>query len=455
MEQESRNCMEPDNGRPRMRISNRFNKLLGCVLVAVLSNVASAQNSITFWNSIAVQTAARGKATPGTTGIFLAYSNLAAFDALNAIHPQFQAYGGIAPAALPGASESAAVAAAVHDVLAHYFPAQAASDPAQSPPFVGLDERYGEYLASLPDSATAISAGVLVGQQAAAELIAQRNNDGIFGVNTYVFQTPGPGVYQPTPPFPYPGAQTPWIANMTPFTMSRPSQFLPDEGPTPLSSQEWADDYNRTKDWGSLTNSLRGPDQTTTGLFWTANPGLAFNSMLADLATRHTLSTLETARLFAMTWTGGADAFIGCMNAKYYFSFWRPVTAIREGDSDGNPDTVEDPNWAPLATTPNHPEYPAAHGCFTGAVSSIVASYFGTPNLTLHVTATYTIPPALGGGTVTATRTYSSTGDLLHDVQMARIYGGMHFHHSIVQGTVLGQKVANQLVNNYFQPTSQ
>jgi hypothetical protein len=426
--------------------------LILAFLAGTLNTIAAAQNAVTFWNSIAVQTAVRGKATAGMSGIFLAYSNLAAFDALNAIHPKFQAYGGIAPAASPDASESAAVAAAVHDVLVHYFPAQAASDPNQTPPLVGLDEIYADYLASLADGATAIAAGVLVGQQAAAELIALRNNDGIFGVNTYVFQTPGPGVYQPTPPFPYPGAQTPWIANMTPFTMSSSSQFLPDEGPTPLSSQDWADDYNRTKDWGSLINSLRDQKQTTIGLFWTANPGSAFNSMLADLATTHALSTLDTARLFAMTWTGAGDAFIGCMNAKYYFNFWRPVTAIHEGDTDANPGTIQDSNWMPLATTPNHPEYPAAHGCVTGAVTGIVAAYFGTPNVTLHVTASYAIPPALGGGTVTATRSYSSTGDLLHEVQAARIYGGMHFHHSIVQGTVLGQRVANQLVKNYFQP---
>lgn len=421
-------------------------------LAGTLNTIAAAQNPVTFWNSIAVQTVVRGKATAGMSGIFLAYSNLAAYDALDAIQPRFQAYGGIAPSASPDASQSAAVAAAIHDVLVHYFPAQAASNPNQTPPFVGLDERYAEYLASLADSSIAISAGVLIGQQAAAALIALRSNDGLVGINTYVFQTPGPGVYQPTPPFPYPGAQTPWIANMTPFTMNSPSQYLPDESPTPLSDQEWADDYNRTKDWGSLTNSLRNQEQTTIGLFWTANPGPAFNSMLTDLSSTHALSPLNTARLFAMTWTGGADAFIGCMNAKYYFNFWRPVTAIREGDTDGNPETVQDPNWAPLATTPNHPEYPAAHGCFTGAVSSIVAAYFGTPNLTLHVTATYTIPLALGGGSVTVTRSYSSTGDLLHEVQAARIYGGMHFHHSVVQGTVLGQKIANQLVNNYFQP---
>jgi len=421
-------------------------------LTALLATAAPAQNAITFWDSIAVQTVLRAKTTPGMTGIFLAYSNIAAFDAVNAIHPRFQAYGGIQPTAAPDASESAAAAAAVHDVLVHYFPAQAASDPNATPPFVGLDEWYADYLASLNESAASINSGVQVGQQAATALLVLRANDGVFGVNTYVFQTPGSGVYQPTPPFPYPGAQTPWIANMTPFAMSSPAQFLPDEGPTPLSTQGWADDYNRTKTLGSLTSTVRTPEQTTIALFWTANPGAAFHSMLTDLVSTRSLNTLDSARLFAMVFTGYGDGIIGCMNAKYHFNFWRPVTAIQEGDTDGNPDTIADPNWAPLATTPTHPEYPAAHGCVTGAVTSVVASYFGAPNVTLHVTVTYAIPAALGGGTQTATRTFSSTQDLLREVQLARIYGGMHFHHSVVQGAVLGQKVAHELVENYFQP---
>lgn len=147
----------------------------------------------------------------------------------------------------------AAVAAAVHEVLVHYFPAQAASNPAATPPFIGLDERYSSYLASLPETPAEISEGVALGQQAAAALIALREGDGIFGVSTYVFQTPGPGVYQPTPPFPYVGPQTPWIANMKPFTMTASDQFLPEKGPTPLASEEWAEDYNLTKAWGSLT----------------------------------------------------------------------------------------------------------------------------------------------------------------------------------------------------------
>lgn len=430
---------------------SKLSPMAFCLLVA-LSTATFAQNAVTIWSKIAAQAAVTAKSTPGMTGIFLAYSDIAAFNAVNAIHPRFQPYAGIKPTAAPDASESAAVAAAVHDVLVHYFPSQVASNPNVTPPFVGLDELYASYLASLSESAAAINDGVNVGQQAAAALLALRANDGISGVSTYEFQTPGPGVYQPTPPFPYPGPQTPWIANMRPFTMNSSSQFLPEEGPTPLWSEEWADDFNRTKTWGRLTNSPRTPEQTTIGLFWVPNAGPPYGGMLADLAATHSLNVLDTARLYAMTFTAYGDAVIGCLNAKYHFNFWRPVTAIQEGDTDGNPDTIADPTWLPLANTPNHPEYPAAHGCVTAAVTSIIQDYFGTKNVTLNVTATYAIPPALGGGTKTETRTFASTKDLLKEVQVARIYGGMHFRHSIVQGTVLGRKVARHVFNNYFQP---
>jgi len=390
------------------------------------------------------------------TGIYLAYVNLAIFDALNAIHPRFQAYGGIRPDAAPDSSEAAAVATAAHDVLVNYFPNAATS----------LDSTYENYLGSLPDSTGAKNDGIALGHAVAAALIAQRMGDGINGVCAYVHGS-GPGVYQPAPcSYTYgsgPGvyeatppafllAQTPWIASMKPFTMTSSSQFRPDEGPTPLDSEEWVDDYNRTKLWGSLTNSPRTPEQATIGLFWTPNPGPPFTSMLKSLVSTFSLDSLQAARLYAMVWTGYADAFIGCMDAKYHYSFWRPVTAIRAGG--GNPELTADPSWTPLAVTPNHPEYPAAHGCATGAVSSIVAGYFGSTDVPLSVTATYAVPAGLGGGSTTATRTYNSTKELLLEVEAARIYGGMHYHHSIVQGALLGHKVARQLQREFFQPLS-
>ena len=199
-------------------------------------------------------------------------------------------------------------------------------------------------MATLPDDSEAKNAGIAVGHAAALELVAQRTGDGVVGAvtyengngpggglsgSTYVYGSE-PGAYQKTPPA-FLLAQTPWLATMTPFTMKSSSQFLPDEGPMPLDSEQWADDYNRTKRWGSLTDSPRTAEQTTIGLFWPANPGLAYTSMLGNLVQTYSLKALDSARLYAMTWSSAADAFIGCMNAKYHYNFWRPVTAIRAG----------------------------------------------------------------------------------------------------------------------------
>jgi hypothetical protein len=140
----------------------------------------------------------------------------------------------------------------------------------------------------------------------------------------------------------------------------------------------------------------------------------------------------------AMLWAAYADAGIGCWNAKFTFSFWRPVTAIRAGG--GNAALAADPNWLPLANTPTHPEYPAAHGCLTGAVSSILEGYFGTPNLAFSVDSKVT----------NTTHNFTSTSDLIQEVENARIYAGFHYHHSVVQGRVLGHKVGDQIMHRYF-----
>jgi hypothetical protein len=158
---------------------------------------------------------------------------------------------------------------------------------------------------------------------------------------------------------------------MVPFTMSGPAQFFPDEGPDALDSQEWIDDYNQVMTLGAINSTVRTPQQTEIGLFWTEHTGQQYARAFRNLATQRGLETSDTARLMAMLWAGYADAGIGCWNAKFTFSFWRPVTAIQAGG--GNPALKADPNWLPLAKTPSHPEYPAAHGCVTGAVSAILA----------------------------------------------------------------------------------
>jgi hypothetical protein len=227
---------------------------------------------------------------------------------------------------------------------------------------------------------------------------------------------------------------------MVPFTMTSASQFFPDEGPDALDSQQWIDDYNQVKTLGAINSTVRTPEQTEIGLFWTEHTGKQYARAFQNLATQQGLGTLDTARLMAMLWAGYADAGIGCWNAKFTFSFWRPVTAIQAGG--GNPALVADPTWLPLANTPSHPEYPAAHGCATGAVSTILAGYFGSPELTFSVDSRVT----------NTTHIFTSTTALMNEVERARIYAGFHYHHSVIQGKVLGTKVGNRLLEHYFTP---
>ena len=201
----------------------------------------------------------------------------------------------------------------------------------------------------------------------------------------------------------------------------------------------WIDDYNQVMTLGALNSTVRTPQQTEIGLFWTEHTGQQYARAFRNLATQKGLRTSDTARLMAMLWAGYSDAGIGCWNAKFTFSFWRPVTAIQAGG--GNAALTGDPSWLPLANTPSHPEYPAAHGCVTGAVSTILAGYFGTRNLTFSVDSKVT------GNT----HTFTSTNDLMHEVEAARIYAGFHYHHSVIQGRVLGLKVGNQVVQQYFR----
>jgi hypothetical protein len=233
------------------------------------------------------------------------------------------------------------------------------------------------------------------------------------------------------------------MSQMVPFTMRTASQFLP-EPPFALSSTEWADDYNQVKTLGAVNSDVRTPEQTQLARFWTENTSVQYARALRDLAAANTLDVVESARLFALVWTTSADSLIGCWNSKYQYSFWRPVTAIRNGGIDGNAATVPDPSWTPLATTPAHPEYPSAHGCFTGAVANSLKLYFGNPNYTFVVSSTVT----------NTVREMHSARQLEEEVAVARIYAGIHYHHSVVEGLNIGRKVSQQAFHEFFQPES-
>jgi hypothetical protein len=409
-------------------------------LALALCGVAKAQNAVTDWNDFAVTAALNANQTmspasnaSGGMSLYLAYTHLAIYDAVNAVDHRFQPYGAeiSAPA---GASVDAAVISAAYNTLSFYLPDQSGF----------LAGKYTAALALIPDG-QAKDDGVQVGKTAANSIITMRAGDGRGANVPYTFPSvPAAGVWIPTPPA-HLSPQTPWVSQMVPFTMSSASQFFP-EPPPALTSTDWADDYNQVKALGSANSTVRTAQQTEIGLFWTEPTSKQYARALRSLAVGRALNTSDTARLFAMVWTAVADSFIGCWNAKYTYSFWRPVTAIQNGGIDGNPATVPDPSWMSLGTTPNHPEYPSAHGCLTGALATILKGYFGTPNVNFTVSSTFFNPAHV--------HTFDSTKDLEQEVEDARIYAGFHYHHSMVQGLVLGQHVAQQVLVHFFQPVA-
>ena len=407
------------------------------VLLLPLARATTAQNAVTNWNNIAITAARASKVAPGSTSgstaaIYIAYVELATYNAVNAIDGRFEPYkySLTAPA---GASADAAAIEAAYQTLIRLFPDQKQY----------LDTQYGNPvvgIAAIPGG-QARTDGQSVGFVSAITLLTLRAHDGR-GTNVpYSFpSTVLAGVWIPTPPG-FLAPATPWAGQMQPFTFDDPGQFLP-EPPPDLSSQTWADDYNQVRTLGAKDSTVRTPEQTEIALFWTEHSTAQYGRMLRAKAGEFNLSLADSARLFAMTYAAAADATIGCWNAKYHYSFWRPATAIPNGDIDGNPDTVADPAWAPLTATPNHPEYPSAHGCTTGAVADTLKSYFGSPNLQISLFSPVT----------NTTHNFDNIREWQSEVGWARIYAGFHYRTAVMQGLVLGHKVAHHVVHNYFRP---
>ena len=401
--------------------------------VAILLGIPAAvrADAVSDWNAIAVQatvTAARA----GPSGVIdVAMVQAAVYDAVQGIEGKFKPYH--VEIQRGSGSPEAAAAKAAHDVLVSRFPAQATA----------LDTTYQEYLVShgLAES----DPGVQVGATAAAGTIALRGSDGSFPEvppPPFVGGT-GPGVWRPTPPGNLAMA-VPWLGNVTPFTMTGPSQFSPPPPPA-LNSDQYAMDYNEVKALGALSNSSRTPEQTELAQFWALNYPVVWNQILRDIAAAHIDQIAESARLFALVDMAIADAVITAWNSKNQYSFWRPITAIREGDSD-DPRTAADPTWMPLITTPNYPDYTSGANNATAAATGSLALFFGKDAMTFSVTTTNP------GPTLEDTRTYDRFSDVAQDVANARIYEGIHFRFADDAGRKQGNQVANWVFNNFLQP---
>ena len=408
-----------------------------CLLIAFLLAPAAARaNAVDFWSDIATQVAvAAPQSRAGLTPIDLAYVHIAIYDAVNAIDGRHSVFA-VRPATNPqGASMDSAAAAAAYMMLKWLYPSASAA--------LVLDGAYAGYLLGIPDG-TAKARGIAVGTEVANAFIALRTGDGRNAAVPYVFGPPLPGIYQQTPGGPATPVG-PWVAQMKTFAIESASQFRAD-GPPNLTSGQWAEDFNETKNYGVLNNSLRTPLQTQIGQFFAENPGVQTNRFVRNVATAHGLSVADSARFFAHVYVTMADAEITTWNSKYFYNFWRPVTAIRYPE-DGNPATESDSLWLPLVTTPGHPEYPAAHPTVTGAFAFALAEFFGTKKV--HVALTSTSVPNTGG---LMTLEFTNTDDIYKIAIDGRIYGGMHYRTSGVHGSVIARKVAHYVAKHYFKP---
>jgi membrane-associated phospholipid phosphatase len=235
---------------------------------------------------------------------------------------------------------------------------------------------------------------------------------------------------------------------VTPFCLQSASQFR--VGPPPdLTSQDFTDAFNLTKDLGAIDSTSRTADETDAALFWQgiaiANNGPFghFDQIAQIVAVAQGNTLVQNARLFALLDLAEADLFIACWDSKYTYNFWRPVTAIRAADTDGNPDTVADPNWTPLMATPSHPSYPAAHATLSRGSATVLAAFFGTDSISFSLSY---------AGLPGVTRSYDSFSAAAQEAEMSRIWAGFHWSTDIAAGDPLGQSVATYVVQNFLLP---
>lgn len=399
------------------------------LLLSLATPMTSFADLVTDWNGVAAATINQPASPSGATPeerrpvytLDLASVHVAIYDAVNAIVRTHEPYA-VASVQTPtaGASLEAAVSAAAQGVLAALFPSRSAIYQ----PF------YASSLAVIPDGDPK-SRGLAIGGEVAAQIVSLRANDGRF---TNVSTQPGsaPGDFRGTNPI---NAFMPFV---TPFALASASQFRAD-GPPDLTSATYAEDVNEVQALGGAVSALRTPEQLEAARFHTEPPPAFWARNLSRFAGR---DIVETARIQAILWVAEADAILACFESKYAYDFWRPQSAIPLADEDGNAATTADPAWRPVLPTPNHPEYPAAHGCGMGAAAEVLRQVYGTKKLSIRLDSTVT-------GTV---RAFESTDAMVKDVQDARVWGGMHFRTSTVHGAVLGRKVAKWVTQNYFRP---
>jgi membrane-associated phospholipid phosphatase len=417
---------------------NKIPTLLRSVLAAfALSSAVTTQaDEVTEWNTVLFQAA---QVTPATSPLVItrnaAIVHAAIFDAVNGIERRYT-HVHVAPDAERGASVRAAAVQAAYVSLVKLYPAQKST----------FDARRVASMAAIVsgpqgEDVIPVARGIEWGEAVADAIWAWRGTDGFTPALSPFLGGAGVGQWRPTPSGFAPGA-APQFAYMTPWTIPTPSYFRP-AGPPALASPAYAADYNETKDGGRAVNVFRTADQTVACLFWnTSTASFLWNHVAITLSNERHLTLSANARLFALVNIAAADGAITCWDAKYHYVFWRPVSAIRVGATDGNGATDEDATWVPLLTTPAHPEYPSGHSTVSGAAVSVLANYFG------NQTSFDVISDALPG----VVRSFTSFSSALLEVANARIFGGIHFRSACVDGQAAGTAVGNYAIGHSLLP---
>jgi PAP2 superfamily len=400
--------------------------LLSGIVAAALLVAPARADVVTDWN-VTANTVTRAENVgnnPQTRT--LAMMHVAMSDAINSVQPRYARVIATMPT-VPGASPEAAASAAARQILLHLYPRQKET----------IEAAYVASLKGIPDG-PAKSQGITLGEQVAAAVAADRANDGTNAPDTYrPFTTAG--AYVTTAP-----ALFPQYAQAKPWVIPKADHFRP--GPPPhLSSADWVRDYNEVKTLGGANSTARTADQTDAVTFWrNANFGPSWQSLARQLATSNELGLADCARLFALLNMGLANNYIVNWDAKYTYNFWRPVTAIRNGDMDGNDATERDPGWTSSNPTPLHPEYPSQATINATVASVILESVFG-PVTSKPVTVTDIADPK-------RTRQFKNIADMVEEQKNVRIWGGVHYRSAILVGADMGRKVAAYMIENSLKP---
>jgi hypothetical protein len=392
-------------------------------------------NPVVQWNKtllVIVRTHGAQPATIHPTHSF-ALMHAAIYDAVNTIQRTHKPYLVELAGVSPLASHDAAAASAANEILVQLYPSFQST----------LDAQLEQFLAQIPDSPDKTE-GIIVGQRVADLILNLRSNDGSAAPPLhYTFGT-APGDYQSTPPnFPAQPQFTHW-PDVVPFVLERASQFRP--GPPPaLISDSYSDAFNEVKTFGIQNGTASSPDQALTGKFWNGAIQNYWNEIAQTAALGHGITTAQSARLFALLNLAMADGVIAFYDAKYTYNFWRPVTAIRSADTDGNPDTAPDPNWLPEVgnTTPD-PSYPGAHAVISAAASTVLKSFLHHDQFKFKVTS-----EVLPG----VERSFDSFSAASEEATLSRIFAGVHFRFDLTAGHRLGREVADFVLDHVLGPS--